>query len=270
MVLPPQFRKRIPRAAFLLTSRLDGSDADRRRFMSAHKLGLFETLDHIRRNRLSLARLGDGELALALRADARISYQAGSADLQRDLLDLLAGRGYSDVPLLVCIPGSNSPYFRQYWAKYWPIVRPVLSEAMLYGDASVSREALFQQNVEADRLAWRAVWDGCDVCFVTGKGSRFDVLPALFDNVASQRTIHSLPAQAYDDLPRLMDEIRSTVPKSTLLLISLGPAATVLAGRLAREGYWAIDLGHISNAYLTIASGAPRAESLPHDRGAAE
>jgi hypothetical protein len=270
MVLPHPIRKRIPRAVFALTSRLDGSWAEATNFLATHQLGLFETLAHIKAHRISLARLGDGELLLALNSAAHIVYQQGSDALQQDLRCLLKGDGYEDTPLLVGIPGLTVAYYRLYWAKYWRLVRPLLASTMTYGNISVSREALFRQDAEAGRLAWRAVWDACDVCFVTGKGSRFDVLPALFDNVASQRMIHSLPAQAYDDLPRVLDEIRATVPKSTLVLISLGPAATVLAGRLAREGYWAIDLGHISNAYLTIASGAPRAESLPHVRGAAE
>ena len=254
---------------FVLTSRLDGSDAERRRFMTAHKLGLFETLEHVRRNRLSLARLGDGELALALSADARIAYQQGSVALQTDLRRLLSGEGYDGVPLLVAIPGLAVSYYRAYWAKYWPLVRPLLSESVLYGDISVSREALFRSNAEAGRNAWRAIWQDQPVCFVTGKGSRFEALPTFFDNTASQQTIFSLPAQAYDDLPRLFDAITTTIDRKTIVLISLGPAATILAARLASAGYWAIDIGHISNAYRTVVDGAPRAERLPYNRAPA-
>jgi hypothetical protein len=37
--------------------------------------------------------------------------------------------------------------------------------------------------------------------------------------------------------------------KNILILISLGPTATVLAYDLAKLGYWAIDIGHIDNEY---------------------
>ena len=46
-------------------------------------------------------------------------------------------------------------------------------------------------------------------------------------------------------------------------VLALGPAATVLAARLTRLGYWALDIGHISQAYQTVVHGAPRAETTP-------
>lgn len=259
----PAIRKRIPRLAFSLVSRLDGTWAEIEAFMRDHQLGLFETLERVRRDRLSLARFGDGEFLLALSPRSNIVYQRGSPDLQAELRDILRGGTSGSVPLLVAIPGIGTPYFRHYWAKYWPIVSPMLNPAATYGHASVSRESMFRPDAEKARLAWRQVWDGKDVCFVVGKGSRFEPIGALFDNTASQRTILSLPREAYADIPRLIDEIVATLPRDTLILLSLGPAATVLAARLASLGYWALDIGHIANSYRTIALGAPRPEQTP-------
>lgn len=257
---PLGFRRNVPRFVFQLTSRLDGSWAEVEAFMRERQLGLLETLERVRRERLSLARFGDGELALALSPDAAISFHGGSAPLQAELRAILKGDGYEDVPLLTCIPGIGVSFYRGYWAKYWPAVKPLLNPARTYGNTSVSREGLFKLDPEAARVAWRAIWDGKDVCYVIGKGSRFEPIDALFGGVASSRTIHSLPRDAYADVDRVVDEVVATIPRETLILCALGPAATVLAARLAKLGYWALDIGHISSVYRTVTEGAPRAE----------
>lgn len=254
------FRKRVPRFVFALTSRLDGTWAEISAFMSGHQLGLHETLERVRRDRLSLARFGDGELALALSADNTISFHGGSPALQAELRAILRGDGYEGVPLLTTIPGISVPFYRLYWAKYWRLVKPLLNLARTYGNTSVSREGLFRLDPEAARLAWRSIWDGKDVCYVIGKGSRFEPIGALFDGVASGQTVYSLPRDAYADVDRVVDEIVATIPRETLILLALGPAATVLAARLAKLGYWALDIGHITSVYRTVTEGAPRAE----------
>ena len=39
------------------------------------------------------------------------------------------------------------------------------------------------------------------------------------------------------------------VGKNKLILIALGPTATVLAYDLAKRGYWAVDIGHLDLEY---------------------
>ena len=257
-------RKRVPRFVYSITSRLDGSWAEITEFMRGHVLGLHETLRRVRDERLSLARFGDGELLLSLSPDASIGFQHGSPELQADLRAILRGDGWDGLPLLRCLPGLSASYYHPYWAKYWTPIKPMLDLTYVYGDTSVSREALFRLDAEAARRAWRTVWDGKDVCFVAGRNSRFEPLPALFDGVASQQMLYSTPTNAYADVPRLVDEVSAKVQRDRLVLIALGPAATILAARLTRLGYWALDIGHITNAYQTVVHGAPRAETTPY------
>ena len=256
-------RRHMPRAVCSVLSRLDGSWREIELFMRDHTLGLHETLDRVRQNRLSLARFGDGELLLSLSPDASISFQRGSSALQADLQTLLRRDGYEDAPLLVCLPTLSARYYHSYWAKFWPLLKPQLDLSYSYGDTSVSRETLFLLDPEKGRMAWRSLWDGRDVCFVIGQGSRFEPIPALFDGIASSRTIHSLPTDAYVDMARVLDEIVTTIPRETIVLLALGPTATLLAARLSRLGYWALDIGHIASTYRTVVHGAPRVETTP-------
>ncbi len=253
----------MPRRAFSLLNRLNGDHTEIRDYFRTHHLGLVETLERVRDGRLSLARFGDGELALAHSAKFPLIYQMGSPALQAELQSILLGQGLEGVPLLVTIPGLEVPYYRHYWAKYWRRMKPLLDPAGLYGDTSVSREGLFRRDPERARLLWRSVWEGRDVCFIVGKGSRFDPIDSLFDRVASQRTVFSKPKDAYDDVPRVVDEIVTSVPRETLILLSLGPSATVLAARLAQLGFQALDIGHVTNAYRTVTAGAAAAEKMP-------
>jgi hypothetical protein len=258
-------RKRIPRLLFTLKAPLDGTGAEIDAFRRNHQLGLHETLERVRSERLSLARFGDGEFILAQHADAGIGFQRGSPELQAELSAILRRDGLEGVPVLLAIPtlSKENSYWRHYWAKYWRWVKPLLDLSYVYGNMSVSREGIFKADPERAVAAWRAVWEGRDVCYVIGKGSRFEPLDALFGGVASHRTIYSTPKHAYEDLPRLIEEIVANVPRETLILIALGPTATVLAVRLARLGYWALDLGHITSAYRTVVQGAPMPEKTP-------
>lgn len=256
-------RRRVPRFVYSIMGQFDGTWAEIEAFMGGHVLDPQETLRRVREERLSLARFGDGELLLALNAEVGLAFQRGSPELQADLQSILNGDGWGDLPLLRCIPGIAASYYRPYWAKYWLLAKPMLDLAGTYGDPAVSREPMFRPDAEAARQAWRGVWDGRDVCYIVGRKSRFEPLGAFFDCVASQRTIYSLPTNAYADIPRIIEEVVASVPRHTLILLALGPAATVLAAKLTRLGYWALDIGHLTNAYQTVVYGAPRAEDTP-------
>ena len=51
--------------------------------------------------------------------------------------------------------------------------------------------------------------------------------------------------------------------ENPLLLISLGPTATVLAYDLSQSGNLALDIGHITNMYDKLVYGMAKPEELP-------
>lgn len=66
---------------------------------------------------------------------------------------------------------------------------------------------------------------------------------------------------AYSDLERLVDTTQKDY-KNHLILISLGPAGTVLASRLFSVGCQAIDIGHVTASYENAILNAPAPEQL--------
>lgn len=60
-------------------------------------------------------------------------------------------------------------------------------------------------------------------------------------------------SNAYDNYNNLLEEIIKTDSiKNKLLLVSLGPTATVMCYDLAKMGFWAIDIGHYFEIYHDI------------------
>lgn len=123
-----------------------------------------------------------------------------------------------------------------------------------YHNTYISRPyALFADNsTEAPKKRFenlRRIWENREVIFVEGAQTRLGVGNDLFNNAKS---IHRILAPATDSF-RCYDELLEIslkhAKKDTLFLIALGPTAGVLAYDLFKEGYQAIDIGHLDMEY---------------------
>lgn len=231
-------------------------------FTAEHQLGLAPTLERIVQERLSFARFGDGELKIMLRPEFNLRFQRWSSGLATDLRAVLTCDGFDPDRLLIGFPYPyRGLYWSDLWLDIWPDLRPLLRTDITYGTTHVSRPVFFQRMGQDGVALWRQVWQDREVCIVTGEGSRFDMVPELFDNVASTRFVHSMPVNAYNDLPRLMGELKNEDP-GVLYLVALGPAGTLVTAWLAQMGRWAIDVGHISASWANVFAGGKLPERL--------
>ncbi|MCL1948889.1 MAG: GT-D fold domain-containing glycosyltransferase [Turicibacter sp.] len=215
-------------------------------------MGTAKTLDYIKQNGCSIARFGDGEFNLILGKDT--PFQKYSPALSARLLEVL--KTPSDENFLVCIPQRNPRYnnpaniigelnfWEHYWYKRFDTVGKMLVNPM-YGDAFVSRDAVFYEN---PLESIKGLWGNRDVVFVTGKGSRFFESSALFGNVASKGFIWVRAVDAFDDYDAILSDCLN-IPGSALFLLALGATATVLAHDLSKAGRQALDIGHLPNSY---------------------
>lgn len=73
----------------------------------------------------------------------------------------------------------------------------------------------------------------------------------LYDNVESLRRIVCPAIDAFNKYDEILDIVKTHAQKdsNSLILCLLGPTATVLAYDLFKEGYRALDLGHIDIEY---------------------
>ena len=94
----------------------------------------------------------------------------------------------------------------------------------------------------------RRIWDNKDVVIVEGEYSRLGVGNDLFDNMKSIQRIICPSENAFEIYNKILNEILK-VDKNKIIMLALGPAATVLAYDLYKAGYTAIDIGHVDIEY---------------------
>jgi len=216
-------------------------------FAESRQLGFLETVHHLRDTGKSFARFGDGEMKTMLRADYKLAFQPNSTALSAALRAALE----PTEGLLTGFPNVyRDAHWSGVWADLWSQFEPLVEPFDVMGNSHVTRPIFFQSTGMEGVDAWRSVWEGKSITVVTGEGSRFDLIPELFDNLAGAQFLYSRPVNAFGDLPRLMTEL--SWDTSDIVLIALGPAGTVLASQLAKAGRRAIDIGHISDSYENV------------------
>lgn len=95
------------------------------------------------------------------------------------------------------------------------------------------------------------------ILIIEGENTRFGVGNNLLKNVKDVKRILAPAKNAFSVYNKLIEEA-CKFPKGTIVLIALGPTATVLAYDLCKEGYQAIDIGHLDIEYEWYLSGAKK------------
>ena len=230
------------------------------KFHEERSLDMRRTVERLVEEPVGFARFGDGEFLLMLRITFALRFQENSFLLQDALKDAFT-RATDD--LMIGFPHPfQTLHWTNVWAELWSEVRELAPAGATFGDSHVTRPIFFEQfGLEGVKL-WRDVWADQRVTVIAGKDGRFSLVDELFSSAASLDMMWSSPTNGFDDLDRIVADVLAG-PRSDLYLLSLGPAATVLARRLADVGVRAIDIGHISDSYLTTFEGGRLPEKRP-------
>ena len=233
---------------------------DVRELIEDRQLSYMASLEGLKNGNMSFARFGDGELRLMVQPEFNLRFQGNSPALQKALQSALE----DPTPgLMIGMPQLFPDiHWTTVWAEIWSQVRPFAGSQQQYGNSHVSRPVFFQTYRNEAVNAWTSLWAGKSALIVTGEGSRFDLVEPLFGCLASSQTVFSKATHAFSDLPRIMDIIGAK--DFDVVLISLGPAGTVLAHQLAQQGQQALDIGHLSASYLHALEGGAFPEAMPY------
>ena len=215
---------------------------------------LDETVDKLVNDKISLARFGNGELDQILgRPEV---FQRPSAKLSSRLKEVLAStdpRIGIGLPLNLFTKSKRikSKYAKKnagYWTEWGDKFREVIfstAKRHTYFPAEItSRE--FQSEYFFTKI--RTVWQDRDVHLIHGVGIFKRLEYDIFDNAKSVTHQLAPSRDAFEEYDFILEEALKT-DKNKLVIIILGPTATVLAYDLAKQGYQALDLGHIAKNY---------------------
>jgi hypothetical protein len=226
--------------------------------IAPRQLDMLETLSVVASEGCSFIRFGDGEFKFMLRPEHKQGFQSNSPNLRRALRSILENPNPEGALLGFPLIFHDRNWLG-VWADLWIELKPLFEGWTRFGTAHATRPIFFETTGEAGLEAWRRIWAGRSVTIVTGRNSRFNLIPQLFDNIKSADWVYSVPQHAFADVARLLDEL--STDKSELILVALGPAGTVLTSALSSRGRWVIDVGHISDSYEHIFEGGTYPEA---------
>jgi glycosyltransferase family protein len=229
-------------------------------------LSLNDTLDLIIKNNLSVIRFGDGEMSIIGRID--LGFQKTDDNLAARLKEIIK---VNKPGLLICIPGMFSKLNDFSGVAFWFALHhqfryrhewlELLSPSQVYGDTLITRPYLaYKQSIRRksgqifEKLF--SIWRDKNVVLIEGSKSRVGVGNDMFKGVASVNRILGPAENAFMRYNEIR-EVVLRVSKEKLILISLGPAAKVLAYDLFMAGYRVIDIGHLDMEYEMFTRNEP-------------
>ncbi len=230
-----------------------------------------ETLDKIIISRCSVSRFGDGELSILL-DKASYPFQKFDSEMAKLMAEILFN---NDSNILVCLPrgyhsldnltSEGSLMWRAHIAWTYPRLKKYLNLSSLYYNASMTRLYIGVINTEAVQeqfIKVKRIWTNRSVVLVEGQKSRLGVNNDLFDAALSVKRILAPAHNAFDKSYEIINAVKA-FDKDTLVLMALGPTATVLTYQLTKEGYQAIDIGNIDLEYEWFRAKAKKKFKVP-------
>ena len=233
-----------------------------------------DTIDYIRRNQCSVARFGDGELNMIL-TDKSIGFQQYNEKLAKQLEMVLTS---ADPQLLVCLPHTLERFYgeceraKSFWSRFViynkPSVYQILKRHNLtdyrFGDTQMTRPYMdYDDDRNARKVypALKILWEKRNLLIVEGSATRMGVGNDLFANAESVKRVICPAKNAYTSYDLILKTVKELY-HGELVLIALGPAATVLAADLSKAGVWAIDVGHLDVEYEWFRSGTKQKSTI--------
>ena len=232
-------------------------------------LGIEDTINEIKIGNKSISRFGDGELDIIV--GRNLKFQGHNRKLAERLGEILKSNqdfciiGVPDVLNEFNNLTEESEAFwirnmertRETWIKY-------LNEDMTYGTANLTR--LYIRHKDRSNCGkyfsmLKDIWKGRNVVICEGEQTRFGIGNDLLDKCKTVRRVICPAEDAFSQYDEILSRLKKE-DKTTLIIMALGPTATVLAYDLAKEGYQALDIGHFDIEYEWYKRNATKKEKI--------
>ncbi|MCQ6275297.1 SP_1767 family glycosyltransferase [Bacillus sp. V3B] len=224
-------------------------------YQSPNVLSSEQTIEKIIKDKCSISRYGDGEFHLLIQSKD-LKFQKRSNELSRRLKNILIS---DDEGLMVCIPNvfsesdlsmrtnESKKFWKDHVANYRLLWYKHLDRNKTYYNSTFTRNYIAiedKSNLESYFDKVKKIWGNRDLLIIEGEFSRLGVGNNLFDNANSIQRILAPSENAFEKYDLVLQKAKRH-DKEKLVLIALGPTATILSYDLHKLGYQAIDIGHL-------------------------
>lgn len=229
-----------------------------------------ETIDYIDKNKVSVARFGDGEFGIMNKSKS-VNFQEINNCISERLIEIIQS---SDKGILICLPNQlryiseTNRRDRKFWIEYTQKnlkdIQRHIQKNKIYGNAHITRIYMNFKNKNKTKERFdkfRKIWYKQDVLIVEGEYTRSGIGSDLYKEANSIERIICPSRNAFDKYDLILNEIIKS-GTNKLILIALGPTATILAYDLAQQGFWAIDIGHLDVEYMWMSNNAKKKTTL--------
>lgn len=225
-------------------------------FLNLNILNTDESIERIKNSNKSLVRYGDGEMSIIL--GGFINFQKYDEVLSRRLREILKSSESNleiGIPLAIKNTDGYNNVAKKFWKQnmdtgrmHW---KRLCNPNRIYCNASMTR--LFRDYEDkSNSIRWfknfKQIWNDKDILLIEGSKSKLGINNDLFSNAKSVERIIAPSKNAFDKYDEILAVIKERC-KGKLVLLSLGPTATVLAYDLCKNGIRALDIGHIQLEY---------------------
>ena len=219
-----------------------------------------ETVKEIIKKKKSISRFSDGEFSIIY--GGNINFQKYDKTLSKRLKEIIKNNN-KDKKLLVGIifpykekilktlVKSTQSFWKNFFDKNKFKLLKILDKNKKYYSGSITRFYInYKDKSQASEFIkkLKKIWEGRDIIIVEGDKSRIGIGNDLFNKTKSIKRIICPAKHAFSVYDRILNAVLK-VSKDKLILIALGPTASVLACDLSKKGYQAIDIGHTDIQY---------------------
>lgn len=229
-----------------------------------------DTLLYIIDHKSSICRYGDGELNLIWGID--LGFQTCNPEISRRMKEVFDS---DEENMLIGLPDifddldHYTDFSHDWWRTYLysniDKLKQIIKPGRHYFCSNITRFTSDYKEDQADKLIplYRKIWDGRDIYIVEGEQTRIGVGNDLLSNAKNLYRILAPVKNAYDKYDEIVAAIKEHVPWGSLVILALGPTATIMAYDLAKMGYQALDLGHFDIQYEYHIRGIHSKQPIP-------
>lgn len=232
-------------------------------------MGYGETIKAIIDTKASFCRFGDGEYSLM--EGEGIAFQRADAELAKRLKEIILSQdervlvGVNRIYFYLSAKDLNSfsvDWIERYLARNYAMIERYVIPDRQYASAEVTQLYQFLQEYNFGDYFERVrdVWRNRDVALICGEGVLDSLKYNIFDCAKTVEIQYAPNKNAFDKYEAILSSAR-LIPKDKLVIIILGPTATVLAYDLSLQGYQALDFGHIAKDYDAYVGRKSRCEA---------